>query len=89
MSIVEDITGITIDYSKLPKNHSSSMHPEAVKYRRAFARMSNAIEGVILTDSDRAFMDSIKPGMPRDEFRQRVMDRLKARREEMKDNEEF
>lgn len=29
MSIVEDITGIIIDYSKLPKNHSSSMHPEA------------------------------------------------------------
>lgn len=51
--------------------------------------MSNAIEGVILTDSDRAFIDSIKPGMPRNKFRQRVMDRLKARREEMKDNEEF
>lgn len=33
--------------------------------------------------------DSIKPGMPRDEFRQRVIDRLKARREEMKNNEEF
>ncbi len=41
---VEDITGITIDYSKLPKNRSSSMQS--------------------------------------DEFRQRVMDRLKARREE-------
>lgn len=84
MMKITEITGITIDYSKLPKNYSSSMHPEAVKYRRALARASNAIEGVILSESDKAFMDSIKPGMPRDEFRQRVMDRLKARREEKK-----
>ncbi|MDO5652403.1 MAG: hypothetical protein Q4G13_09805 [Moraxella sp.] len=65
---MQEITGIKVDYSQLPADYNSSMHPEAVKYRKALARASNAIEGVVLTDNDKAFMDSIPVGMPKDEF---------------------
>lgn len=56
---MREIVGIDVDYSQLPADYNSSMHPEAVKYRRALARASNAIEGIILSNADKAFMDSI------------------------------
>lgn len=77
-----DITGIAIDYSKLPKDRNSSMHPEAVKYRRAFARMNNALEGIILNKKDREFMDNIPLDISDDDFKQAVLKRLVERRNE-------
>lgn len=70
---MKEIVGIEVDYSQLPRDRNTSMHPEAVKYRRALARASNAIEGVILTTEDKKFMDSIPVGMPKDEFKKAVM----------------
>lgn len=70
---MREITGIDIDYSQLPEDYNSSMHPEAVKYRRALARASNAIEGVILTDEDKAFMASVPLGTSQEDFAKLAM----------------
>lgn len=70
---MREITGIDINYSQLPKDYNSSMHPEAVKYRRALARASNAIEGVILTNEDKAFMDSVPLGISQEDFTKLAM----------------
>ncbi|MGY0400249.1 MAG: hypothetical protein ACWIPH_10095 [Ostreibacterium sp.] len=68
-----EITGIDLDYSNLPDvDLDRSMHPDAVKYRVALARASNAIEGVIMTDEEKAFMDSIPPDMPIEEFTKKI-----------------
>lgn len=80
MKSMQEITGIKIDYSQLPKDRSSSKHPEAIKYRKALARASNAIEGVILTEADKAFMDSIPLGMPKDKFIQSAIKHIISQR---------
>lgn len=65
---MKDIVSIDVDYSQLPPDYLTSQHPEAIKYRRALARASNAIEGVILTPEDKKFMDSIPFDMSDDDF---------------------
>ena len=79
---MKEIIGIEVDYNQLPKNRSTSMHPEAVKYRISLARASNAIEGVILTEADKKFMDSIPVGMPKDEFKKAVIKHIISQRKE-------
>lgn len=77
---MQEITGVTIDYSQLPDDYNSSMHPEAVKYRIALARASNAIEGVVLTEADKKFMDKIPATMPKDEFIKMAMEHIISQR---------
>lgn len=76
----QNITGINIDFSSLPMDYNTSQHPEAIKYRRALARASNAIEGVILTEKDRDFIDNIPLDTPRDVFKKLVLDYVKSKR---------
>lgn len=77
---MQQIIGLDIDYHALPKNRNSSMQAEAVQYRRALARASNAIEGVILSDKDKAFMDSIPPNMPKEAFKNAVLQHIASKR---------
>lgn len=73
------IIGLNIDYQALPKNRNSSMQKEAVTYRRALARASNAIEGVILSDKDKKFMDNIAPNMPKEDFKNAVLNHIASK----------
>ncbi len=75
---MNNITGIAINYHQLPNNIGSSMSNEAVQYRRASARMSNAIEGVVLTDDDKKFMDNIPVGMSKQDFKQAVLNHIQG-----------
>ena len=75
-----EVIGFSVDYNNLPKDRNSSMHPEAVKYRRALARASNAIEGVVLSEKDKAFMDSVPLGMPKDDFKRAVLNHIYSER---------
>ncbi len=77
MSYANKTTGININYNELPTNINSSMHPEAIKYRRASARISNAIEGVVLSKEDKNFMDNIPVGMSKQAFKQAVLNHLR------------
>lgn len=79
---INQITGIEVNYTKLPKGRSNSMHPEAVKYRKAFARINNALEGVVLNDNDKKFMDNIPLDISNDDFKKAVLARLTERRNE-------
>ena len=63
MGQLSHITGIEVDYNNLNNDRFSSNTIEAIKYRRAYARANNAIEGVVLSETDRRFMDSIPVGM--------------------------
>ncbi len=74
------ITGIDLDYANIPPNIDldNSMHPIAVKYRKALARASNAIEGVILTAEDMEFMDSISPDISDKQFKEMVIKHLEV-----------
>lgn len=74
------VTGINIDFSLLPENYNSSKHPEAIKYRRALARASNAIEGIILSEKDRDFIDNIPLNTPKDIFKKKVLNYIKSKR---------
>ena len=76
----QNITGIDIDFSRLPSDYNSSKHPEAVKYRRALARASNAIEGVVLTEQDRDFIDNIPLNTPKDDFKKAVLNHIFSKR---------
>lgn len=78
-----EITGIEIEYSKLPKNRSNSMHPEAIRYRRAFARMNNALEGIIPNKKDKEFMDRIPLDISKEDFKEAVLRRLIERKDEL------
>ncbi len=69
---MEEIVGIDVDYDNIPDDWQTSQDVNAVNYRRALARASNAIEGVILSDADKAFMDSFSPDTPRQEFISKV-----------------
>ena len=53
---------------------------EAIKYRRAYARANNAIEGVVLSETDRRFMDSISVGMSKTDFTKAVLNHLRSKR---------
>lgn len=76
----QKITGIDIDFSLLPSDYNTSRHPEAIKYRRALARASNAIEGVILNEKDRDFIDNIPLDTPKDIFKKQVLNYVKSKR---------
>lgn len=80
---MNQITGIEVNFSKLPKNRSGSMHPEAVRYRKAFARANNALEGVILNENDKKFMDDTPLDISNDDFKKSVLKRLAERRNEL------
>lgn len=67
-------------FMDLSKDRNSSMYPEAVKYRRALARASNAIEGIVLSEKDKAFMDSVSLGMPKDDFKRAVLNHIYSKR---------
>ncbi len=62
----------------LPANWDTSNEPRAIEYRVALARSSNAIEGVILTNDDKAFMDKIPADLPMEKFGSLVKQHLKA-----------
>lgn len=79
---MREITGIDIDYSQLPKDYNSSMHPEAVKYRTALARASNAIEGVILTEEDKAFLDSIPLDLDEQKLKEAILNHLASQKKD-------
>ncbi len=70
-----EIIGFELNYSKIPTiNLNSSTDPQAVQYRVALARASNAIEGVVLSDEDKAFMDNMPADISDKAFRQAVLD---------------
>ncbi|WP_019673151.1 hypothetical protein [Psychrobacter lutiphocae] len=76
---MKEIIGIEVDYSQLPRDRNTSMHPEAVKYRRALARASNAIEGVILTEEDKKFLDSIPNNLSKEKIKKLVLKNIHSR----------
>lgn len=75
---MQDIIGIDYDVSLIAKNKDvlRSTHSEAVKYRQALARASNAIEGVVLTQADKAFMDSIALDISKEDFKVALLHHL-------------
>lgn len=68
-----------LDYSHLPRNISSSTQTDAVSFRRAYARASNAIEGVVLSASDITFMESISPTISQTDFTKAVLNHLNSK----------
>lgn len=64
---MREIIGFDVDVNDLPDDVMTSNDPKAVKYRVALIRASNAIEGVILTDEEKAFMDNIPMDLPKEE----------------------
>lgn len=79
MGQLSHITGIEVDYSRLKADRFSSASLEAVKYRRAYARANNAIEGVVLSEADKHFMDHIPAKMSKTDFTQAVLDYIRAK----------
>lgn len=77
---MQEIVGIDIDYSKLPKDWLNSKHPEAIKFRAAHARASNAIEGVVLSQADKDFMDSIPLDISKADFKKAVLKHIEKSR---------
>ena len=67
-------------YRSLNNDRFSSNTIEAIKYRRAYARANNAIEGVVLSETDRRFMDSIPVGMSKTDFTKAVLNHLRSKR---------
>lgn len=80
MSQLSHITGIEVDFNNLSNDRFSSNSDEAIKYRRAYARANNAIEGVVLSEADRKFMDNIPLGMPKTEFTKAVLNHIRSKR---------
>lgn len=80
MNHIQQITGIQLDYTQLPRDYLSSIHPEAVKFRRAYARANNAIEGVILSHDDKRFMDSIPLTLSKEDFKKAVLHHIQSKR---------
>lgn len=76
MGQLSHITGIEVDYNNLNNDRFSSNTIEAIKYRRAYAMANNAIEGVVLSETDRRFMDSIPVGMSKTDFTKAVLNHL-------------
>lgn len=52
MGQLSHITGIEVNYNNLNNDRFSSNTIEAIKYCRAYARANNAIEGVVLSETD-------------------------------------
>lgn len=75
---MQDIIGIDYDVSLIAKNKDvlRTSHSEAVKYRQAIARASNAIEGVILTPEDKAFMNGIGLDISKEDFKVALVNHL-------------
>lgn len=73
------LTNKEISYKKIPANWDSSGESEAVNYRVALARASNAIEGVALTEEDKLFMDNLSDEVTWDEFGHLVKAHLKIK----------
>lgn len=65
-----DISQLPIDEDLLLSNHI-----QAVQYRQALARASNAIEGVVLTQADKAFM-SLSSAMAKEDFKSALLAHL-------------
>ena len=80
MGQLSHITGIEVDYNNLNNDRFSSNTIEAIKFRRAYARANNAIEGVVLSETDRRFMDSIPVGMSKTDFTKAVLNHLRSKR---------
>lgn len=77
---VKPYYGYRSDYNNLNNDRFSSNTIEAIKYRRAYARANNAIEGVVLSETDRRFMDSIPVGMSKTDFTKAVLNHLRSKR---------
>lgn len=77
---MKDIVGIDVDYNNIPDDWQISTHENAVNYRVALARASNAIEGVILSEKDTDFMNAIPAEMPADEFMKLAVRHIKMER---------
>ena len=75
---MREITGIEIDFDNLAKDWRSSKLKDAVRYRQAWARASNAIEGVVFSDEDKKFIDSIAVDMPKEAVKQAVLNHLQV-----------
>ncbi len=69
---IQQITGIKLTHATDPRDRYSN-NEESMKFRRAFARASNAIEGVVLSDKDKAFMDNIDMSMSKADFKKAVL----------------
>lgn len=80
MSQLSHITGIEVDFTNLSNDRFSSNSSEAIKYRRAYARANNAIEGVVLSEADKKFMDSIPLGMSKTDFTKAVLNHIRSKR---------
>lgn len=62
-------------------NHlSKSNQLNDLQFLRAFARANNAIEGVILSEKDKAFMDTIDPKIDREVFKELVLNHINSKR---------
>lgn len=80
MGQLSHITGIKVDFNNLNNDRFSSNSDEAIKYRRAYARANNAIEGVVLSEADRKFMDNIPLGMSKTDFTKAVLNHIRSKR---------
>ncbi len=69
---IEEIVGFKLAHSDDPNDRYSD-NEESMKFRRAFARVSNAIEGYVLSDRDRAFMDKIDMTMSKAAFKKALL----------------
>ena len=79
---MQQIVGIDYDVSQLPKGEDllRSSLANAVQYRQALARASNAIEGVVLTEQDKAFMSDISLNIGKEDFKKALLAHLKGTR---------
>lgn len=51
-----------------------------IEFLRAFARANNVIEGVILSEKDKAFMGNIDPKIDREVFKELVLNHINSKR---------
>lgn len=77
---------MALDNTHLPNNISSSQQANAVLFRRHYARASNAIEGVILSQADMAFIDNINPNIDKKAFKTLVLEYINTKRNLNKPN---
>ncbi|MDH2273565.1 hypothetical protein [Moraxella porci] len=51
-----------------------------IEFLRAFVRANNAIEGVVLSEKDKLFMDNIDPKIDKQAFKELVLNHIRAKR---------
>lgn len=51
-----------------------------IEFLRAFVRANNAIEGVVLSEKDKLFMDNIDPKIDKQAFKELVLNHIRSKR---------